>query len=105
MNGKISAQTACQLCFGFEKLLAHHGWHVGLTGSCLYGAKGGSDLDLIVYPHIKDDGAHSVLTPNEVLALIGVTDIEHWEADYPGIVDYIFVGKLGDIKVDAFFLT
>src|SRR4051812_49394936 len=34
-----------------EAWLAPIGYHVGLTGSCLYGGGTGKDIDVIVYPH------------------------------------------------------
>src|SRR4051812_20889888 len=101
--------NAIQRCIEFEKILNTVGFHIGLTGSALYGEPGEppKDLDIIIYPHINDDGNHSIMSPPEVLALLGITDIEHTESDTwygNGHVDYIYKGKLNGENVDAFFL-
>lgn len=104
----IDRLGAIAICQNFEGILRNLGWHVGLTGSCLYGPSPAADnIDIIVYPHVAEDGSKSNLSPQEVLSLIGVTDVTHTESDqwYGGWhVDYIYVGRHESIKVDAFFL-
>lgn len=107
-NLHLLAIDLCKLC---ERKLRDIGWHVGLTGSALYGSKAGiiEDINIIIYPHIADDGSKSEIPPREVLEYLGLTDIEHiedGEYDCAGYVDYIYTGHHPEtgIKIDAFFL-
>lgn len=97
MTPVCTSQFAIALCKDFEATLAGK-WHVGLTGSCLYGREmsgPNEDIDIIIYPHVEDDGS-----------TLGVSDIDHHPREYPGVVHYIYVGRHKEtgIKVDAFFL-
>src|SRR6187402_1215621 len=102
----MTTESAIELCKTYEPILRDNGWHVGLTGSCLYGMGTGKDVDFIIYPHVHDDGSTSPLTPSQVLELINVADsyCTHDE-DYPDSVKYIWIGTAsnGD-RHDFFFL-
>lgn len=104
-------------CLKAEAILRPHGWHIGLTGSQLYGhpepnrRKPSPDLDIIIYPHIFEDDQRPWGKPEQVLGLIGVKNAKHTakaevhEGSGYGTVHYIWIGKLKDgTKVDAFFL-
>ena len=105
----IDCLGAIAMCQKFEGELRNYGWHIALTGSCLYGPSPTADnIDVVIYPHIDEHGGKSDLTPEQVLALIGVSEVSHTEADQwygGGHVDYIYVGRHETVKVDAFFLT
>lgn len=113
----ITINYAIRFCQTAERILRPLGWHIGLTGSLLYGHpdlrhKKTPDLDVIIYPHVNDDGStpSSAWSPEATLKKIGVVGkIKHYkqgdeEGDY-GTVNYIYVGKLADgAKFDALFL-
>lgn len=42
--------TASQFCTELELLIADLGWHVAVTGGCLYKTGDRKDLDLVLYP-------------------------------------------------------
>lgn len=109
----ITIDYAIRFCGEAERILRPLGWHIGLTGSLLYGHPDTkthckNDLDVIIYPHIDDDGTRSWTKPEVLLGELGITDISHIkreECEGYGYVNYIYIGKLADgTKLDALFL-
>lgn len=116
----ITLDYAIAFCQTAEKTLRPLGWHIGLTGSLLYGHpsrvankdSASGDLDVIIYPHIEDDGTSKSngWSPEATLKKIGaVGKIQHYDRGdgegFYGSVSYIYVCKLSDgTKLDAFFL-
>lgn len=104
-------KTAIEICTEFERILKPLGWHVGLTGSHLYGdaAGGGSmkDIDLIIYPHIEEDGSRSALHPEFLGKEMGILNLKNsFNKQYAHSDKYIWIGELADgRRVDLFFLT
>ena len=48
-TGVYDLATAAAVCTLIEPLVAKHGFHVALTGGCLYGEGGRKDIDLVFY--------------------------------------------------------
>lgn len=70
-------RDAVKLCTYLEKKLRPIGWHVGLTGSRLYGKLGKlfrtrPDIDVIFYPN-NDTQPHDE-TPEELFKAAGIKD-------------------------------
>lgn len=103
--------NAIELCTKFEKILRPMGWHVGLTGSCLYGQidkeSTGKDIDIIIYPHVKEDGSRPYQDEPKIGKALGFVEFECTESDeYDCSEDYIWIGKLPcGQRVDCFFLS
>lgn len=53
-NHEWTQKEAIDLCCLLEPLFAEHGWHVALTGGCLYKPGSRKDCDLFIYPHRKE---------------------------------------------------
>jgi len=47
----ISLEQALDIARRAEEVLAPIGYHIGLTGGCLFRGGSDKDIDLIVYPH------------------------------------------------------
>ncbi len=79
------------------------GFHIGLTGSMLYGMGTGKDIDIIIYSHSKVvDGNYAILEKKLqelgfVLA-IDPTDLTHYDR-------YVVVANNGDIRIDFFLFN
>lgn len=67
---------AIKLCTYLEKKLRPTGWHVGLTGSCLYGMgkRDKPDIDIIFYPNNDTDAHHE--TADELFEFAGIKNVE-----------------------------
>lgn len=95
-NGKWTRAEAIELCKEIEKFAPAYGFHVALTGGCLYKEGYRDDLDLVIYrdQRIKSDvdgfiyGLHSAFPES-----IGSWSYYGWR--------YVF-GVLGR-KVDLLF--
>lgn len=103
--------NAIELCTQFEKILRPMGWHVGLTGSCLYGQidkeSTGKDIDIIIYPHVDENGRRPSHRPEFIGEKLGFVKFESTENDeYATSEDYIWIGKLPcGQRIDCFFLS
>jgi len=98
----ITLEQALTIARAAETALEPLGYHVGLTGGCLYRGGSDKDIDLIVYPHdpqaVKpDDWEESV---EAALATIGLVDRFTTDLNYVNRVVWI-MGWNG-IRVDLF---
>jgi hypothetical protein len=93
-TGDLTLTDAVAVCKLFEPICARNGYHVALTGGCLYGEGPRKDIDLIFYEqrHIKTKPELGKIK-DELMDELG---FEH-------VADYGFVNKFqrGDIKVDV----
>lgn len=66
---------AAKLCTYLEEKLRPIGWHVGLTGSCLYGMgkRAKPDIDIIFYPN-NDTEPHDE-TADELFEAAGIKNV------------------------------
>lgn len=46
-----SQYAAIRLCRWLEPIVSRYGFHVGLTGGCLYADGNRKDIDIIIYEH------------------------------------------------------
>jgi hypothetical protein len=83
----MTTADAITICQWLEKRLRPLGYHVGLTGSCLYGmgkSKEPKDVDVIIYPA---SDTKTLIPPGELLAKVGITNAEDCNQmplrDYP----------------------
>lgn len=104
---RIPIEKVVEICTQFEQILRPIGFHVGLTGSCLYGGGEGKDMDCIIYPHIKEDGSFSKMQPEAVLKTLGMSDIRNtYDSEYEFSEDYIYIAKHPEgMRIDFFFLV
>lgn len=106
----ISQIKAIDTCIKWEKILRPMGYHIGLTGSCLYGPEIKSDIDVIIYPHIEKDGSRQDRDCKFILEKLGIKKVKHTfkaplsNEEYNELVDYIYIGQYENMKIDAFFL-
>lgn len=93
-------QEAIDLCVDLEEILRPQGFHVGLTGSRLYGNGKKNDIDVIVYPHanVKNDPKKIV----KILEECGVKIELDATPDYPC---YVVIGELEGRRIDFFILN
>jgi hypothetical protein len=68
---KASLESAAKVCKHLEGKLRPVGWHVALTGSCLYGSEP-NDIDLILYPN-NDEGLHDE-SAEDLMKAMGIKD-------------------------------
>lgn len=66
-----SQREALSWCVQVEARIEPLGWHVGLTGGCLYKKGPRKDIDFIIYPHV----IHSSITYTDADILNVVTQI------------------------------
>lgn len=53
-----------------ERALNPLGYHVGITGGCLYKDGLRKDLDLIIYPHNLVNGDRAVIDPDQIIPIL-----------------------------------
>lgn len=100
----ISLTQGVILCQTMEPVLREIGYHCALTGSVLYAGKSEKDLDIIVYPHKRDE------TKNPVdilihLTKIGITNSYKTDPAYQQSGMDVFKAKHSGDVLDLFFLT
>jgi predicted nucleotidyltransferase len=86
---KWDLQSAVKMCRQIEPKLRSVGWHVGLTGSILYGKQESDkppsgDLDLILYPNNDDNDAKAQFA-SELMRAMGIAN---WEVIPERTQDY-----------------
>lgn len=111
-TGLYTTDDAVAVCKLIEPVVAKVGYHVGLTGGCLYGQGGRKDIDLLFY-RIRNKNDFEK-TKNKRFSPCGPEykyspkDLVQALADELGIAlsnDYGFVKKLvySDLTLDAMF--
>lgn len=63
-----SVEQALVFCKELWPKLEQYGWHVGLTGSCLYRGDSIKDLDLVCYPRIRSRASLAQLHQAMIMA-------------------------------------
>jgi len=95
-TGTYTLEDGVSICKMIEPWCSIHGFHVALTGGCLYGEGGRKDIDLIFY-RIRE-----VLSPNMVAFNQAMED----KCDMVLQIDHGFVKKYligGVVPIDAMF--
>ena len=95
---------AIDLCRRLEPKFSRFGYHVGLTGGCLYKEGERKDVDIIVYPH-QDKNVVPVPELLEKIKSTGLT----YEREGTGLsmgydAKEVHVFKLGNNRIDFFLL-
>lgn len=94
------------LCEHLEPLVRPYGYHVGATGSALYGMSGHvpEDLDIILYLHKNDE---MQIQPADLLLKCSMLNIKTLD-QYPEFrwenKRVVFTATWNDLKVDFLFL-
>ena len=97
-------ELAEQLARDFEKIVSQYGYHIGLTGSVLYGDNPG-DIDFIIYTH-HADVCWPKIDMEDMLNLLGVHDVHPAKGrEYEAMVFKAnFVNSYLDVKLDFIVL-
>lgn len=64
---------AVQFAVNLEQALSPLGYHVGLTGGCLYARDNAvlrKDADIIIYPHGTVNGDRAEIDPDKILPIL-----------------------------------
>lgn len=98
-----TTEQAIKLAEKTEAILEPHGYHVALTGGCLY--KGGSDkdCDFIIYPH-KSSNLKTVRFLCNRLKLSGFSDFSRRDHIRYGDEKTVFKCNWGQKRVDFIFV-
>jgi hypothetical protein len=98
----ITLEQALEVSRIAESALAPLGYHVGLTGGCLFRGGSEKDIDLIVYPHdpqlVRPDGWEEIV--EKALESVGLIDRFTTDINYVNRVVWIMGWK--GIRVDLF---
>jgi predicted nucleotidyltransferase len=95
----MKIQDVLKLCKEFETKL-NGKFHVGLTGSCLYGdQEKAEDIDLIIYPHTFEDMVEAKFNLAEIVETLG---LERTNEAGPSAAHSVYVTTYNGIKIDLF---
>lgn len=94
-TGEYDLATASAVCTLFEAIACKFGYHVALTGGCLYGDGGRKDIDIVFYR------IRQVNSPDTN----GMLERMNTQLQVDLVKDYGFVKKLlfNGIPIDAMF--
>lgn len=107
---KPELQKLVELATYLEPMARAHGYHVGITGSCLYGKEkpfalmehpAPEDMDLLFY---WDSSKEPALTPPELLKNVFRIKAKNC-ADYPCPTRNVFSAQINGVKIDFIFLN
>lgn len=105
-TGDWNITTAISMCNALEAFVKPRGWHIGLTGGCLYKTGLRKDLDIIVYPHVFNlSNKHKKTDCDKLVFDIGTflgyavspAGIYHYKDDK-------IVYKISQARMDLFFM-
>jgi len=94
-TGDYDLSVGAAVCTLIEPIAEKHGYHVALTGGCLYGEGGRKDIDIVFYR------IRQVIRPDDD----SMFDELEVELEMTLLADHGFVKKfeMGNIPIDALF--
>jgi hypothetical protein len=98
----MTQQEAIKLSVIIEQHVSQVGYHVALTGGCLYRNGDRKDADFILYPH-KPDKTVDRDTIKQALGTAGFVDFFETDIEYTN--REILLSKFAGRRCDFFFLT
>lgn len=101
----MNIEKAITLCRELEAIVRPFGWHVGLTGGCLYKDGDRKDVDVIVYPHDPAKRPNRSRMIDAVSRAIGVDDFVDGPFEPSCANKDIVVLKGEHCRVDLFILS
>jgi len=94
---------AIKLANKFEKIVSEYGYHIGLTGSILYGLNP-NDIDFIIYTH-HADVCWPKIEVEDMLNLLGLHNVRPAKDGYDAMVFKAnYVNEYQDLKLDFLVL-
>lgn len=101
----VSLEEAVAIARDLEPVAAANGFHVGLTGGCLYRDGERKDVDLIFYPHDRVSPAPA----HEMIAALmgpGGADLTLYKRTSEGYSDRdVLICNRRGVRIDVFFMT